>query len=93
MLNISYAAIGSVEPGTSGDTKHVLPRLCEELAAQTGLKGIRIEAILSPEWNESLGTRGWVERNRGDGSRMLLKGGSKKRKIKHKKSKRKSQFR
>jgi hypothetical protein len=96
MLNISYAAIGSVDPTTpmGTDTKHVLSRLCDELLQQVyqadtpGVKGIRIEAILSPEWNESLGTRGWVERNKGDCSRMLLKGGkSKKRKIKSKRRK------
>jgi hypothetical protein len=63
MLNISHVVIAPPPEGGQS-TKNILARVCEQLIPGTHLAGIRIEAILSDGFLESLKNRGWIEYNR-----------------------------
>ena len=106
VLNITHAAIGSVDPTTpeGTDTKDVLPRLCQALLDETppSVQGIRIEAILDDTWYDRLGGIGsdgadafsWTD-PMGQHARLLLKpptGGRKSKRQFRKRSSRKRRF-
>ena len=89
VLNITHVAIRN----DGGGEKNVLDRICREVLAQTPIKGVRIESIMSEKWKRKF-KEDW--KDNGEDNKVLLKeelkdqaedkGGRSKRKSKRRKS-------